>query len=407
MPDVLDAHKISDKTLITAMSEVDWDFSASETGRFTHSFHPYPAKFIPQISATLIEYLTKPGDTVADVFCGSGTTLVEAVRRGRDAIGIDANPLATLITRTKCRPLHAAERESVLDTLGTARKLVCRFSDSDSRTSQLNLFDGSLVETHPILPPISDLDFWFPKVAQYELALIKQAIDACPLEHAREFLQVAFSSIIVNVSYQDSDTRYTRRDKRLKARDTLHKWQTRVNEMLAAISHFDSVAHPGTIRTLAEDSRCIEGVKPQSVDLVVTSPPYPNAYSYHLYHRFRMEWLGFDQPRFKQDEIGSHRKYSAKGEKGATAQTFLREMTCVLSGVEKILKPSRVCVCVVGDSIIRGEKVDNGEILRAAGRAAGLRHLVTLKRNIPSGRKAFNPAIGNIKQEHILFLRKP
>ena len=46
-------------------------------------------------------------------------------------------------------------------------------------------------------------------------------------------------------------------------------------------------------------------------DLVVTSPPYPNAYSYHLYHRSRLIWLGYDPERFKKIEIGSHRKYSA------------------------------------------------------------------------------------------------
>src|SRR5579862_111558 len=91
----------SDESIITAMSAVDWDFADAETGEFTHTFHSYPAKFIPQISGTLIDYLTQPGDTVADVFCGSGTTLVEAVRRGRNALGFDANPLATLIARVK------------------------------------------------------------------------------------------------------------------------------------------------------------------------------------------------------------------------------------------------------------------------------------------------------------------
>ena len=48
-------------------------------------------------------------------------------------------------------------------------------------------------------------------------------------------------------------------------------------------------------------------------DLMVCSPPYPNAFSYHLYHMTRMVWLGMDQPKFKKQEIGSHRKYSAKG----------------------------------------------------------------------------------------------
>lgn len=397
-------NRISDERIITAMSCIDWDFAAADTSGFTHSFHPYPAKFIPQISKTLIDFLTSPGDTVGDVFCGSGTTLVEAVRNGRNAIGIDANPLATLIARVKCRPLNSEERDAVLKSVQNAANLVGNYynAPADAQSTQLDLF-----QVHPAIPPIPDLDFWFPVAAQNELALIKQVIDACSLEFAHEFMQVAFSSIIVNVSYQDSDTRYTRRDKGLKERETLRKWQARVVDMLEIIRQFDSLPQLGAICTLAADSRCLTGIQPQSVDLVVTSPPYPNAYSYHLYHRFRMEWLGFDQPRFKHEEIGSHRKYSAKGDKGATAQTFLDEMTDVLHGVAQMLKPGKLCVLVVGDSIIRGAKIDNAAITCAAGQAAGLRHVLTLNREILSGRKAFNPVIGKIRQEHIVFLRKP
>jgi site-specific DNA-methyltransferase (cytosine-N4-specific) len=119
-----------------------------------------------------------------------------------------------------------------------------------------------------------------------------------------------------------------------------------------------------------------------------------------------MLWLGFDQPRFKREEIGSHRKYSAK-HNGATAVTFLSEMTEVLRGVAATLKPSALCVLVVGDSIVRGEVVRNDGIIQAAGEAAGLRHLVTLQRNIHSGRKAFNPGIGKIRHEHLIFFRRP
>lgn len=394
---------LTNNYIVDAVSSIDWDFSEAHTGGLTHGFHPYPAKFIPQISNTLIDLFTEPGDTVADVFCGSGTTLVEAVRRGRNALGVDANPLAALIGRVKCRPLSTEERNAVEDVVKEATCLVREFYALG--TKEQGLLD--LFQTRPDIPNIPDLDFWFPKEAQNELALIRQAINACPLERAREFVQVAFSAIVVAVSYQDSDTRYTRRDKGLKASDTLRKWRAKAVEMLAAVRSFDEISRLGDVCTLAMDARCIRGIEADSVRIVITSPPYPNAYSYHLYHRFRMEWLGYDQPRFKQEEIGSHRKYSAKGDKGATADTFRAEMEAVLRGVERILVPAGLCVMIVGDSTVRGEKIDNAALIQRAGTTVGLNHLVTLDREIHSGKKAFNPAIGNIKREHLVFLRKP
>src|SRR5438067_5296644 len=86
---------------ITGLESIDWTFSEARTTYLTHGLHPYPAKYIPQIPNTLIKTLSYAGETVADIFCGSGTTLVEALMLGRNALGIDANPLACLISDAK------------------------------------------------------------------------------------------------------------------------------------------------------------------------------------------------------------------------------------------------------------------------------------------------------------------
>jgi len=67
----------------------------------THNIHPYPAKFIPQIPSCFIETYSKKNDVVLDPFCGSGSTLLEATIRDRKAIGLDLNPIATLISRVE------------------------------------------------------------------------------------------------------------------------------------------------------------------------------------------------------------------------------------------------------------------------------------------------------------------
>ncbi len=81
---------------------------AKQTRYITHGYYTYPAKFIPQLAARLISELTRAGDTVADPFMGSGTTIVEALVQGRRAIGVDINPVAHLVAKVKSTPIDPA-----------------------------------------------------------------------------------------------------------------------------------------------------------------------------------------------------------------------------------------------------------------------------------------------------------
>src|SRR5262245_57056681 len=101
---------------LDTLIQVDWDFKTAKTTYLTHGLHPYPAKYIPQIPHSLIDELSVYGETVADIFCGSGTTLVEANLLGRNSIGIDANPLACLISEAKTTRFEFGD-ENVLSKL--------------------------------------------------------------------------------------------------------------------------------------------------------------------------------------------------------------------------------------------------------------------------------------------------
>ena len=80
----------------------------------THGIHPYPAKFIPQIPRNAILALSEPGDTVLDPMCGSGTTLVEALLNYRRAIGVDINPISTMISTSKTSRLSPEDEKILL-----------------------------------------------------------------------------------------------------------------------------------------------------------------------------------------------------------------------------------------------------------------------------------------------------
>ena len=75
----------------------------------THGFYKYPARFSPTFAKAVIETLTKPGQLVLDPHVGGGTTLVEALASGRQAVGVDISPLAEFVTRVKCLVFSEAE----------------------------------------------------------------------------------------------------------------------------------------------------------------------------------------------------------------------------------------------------------------------------------------------------------
>lgn len=87
--------------ILNKLKQINFDFPGATTQYLTHKFHPYPARFIPQIPKTFIELFTKKGDRILDPMCGCGTTLVEAFLSKRSAIGADYNPLAVLISKAQ------------------------------------------------------------------------------------------------------------------------------------------------------------------------------------------------------------------------------------------------------------------------------------------------------------------
>ncbi len=368
----------------SAMGELDWTFEAAETRRGAHGAHPYPAKFIPQIPRALIERL-HPGDDsyVLDPFCGSGTTLVEAALAGKPTVGIDLHPLACLITKVKTRP-------SPPGLLRAARDVLARVEAGVK---------------HPV-PDIPRVDHWFKPEVQQALASLTYEIRAVEDISTRDALKVALSSIIVRVSNQESDTRYAAIENGVTEKD--------VYELFArAVSNLDSAltsTWPPLVRVPPSIivNQNVLTVRPQDlprpISLAVTSPPYPNAYEYWLYHKYRMYWLGMDPIPVREREIGARPHYFRR--KPATAQDFEDQMSQVFQLLNEVLVPGGHACFQVGDSKIHGEIIDNAALLQRAAATAGFSTEATFARKIPLHRKAFNPTNSRIRKETIIVFRR-
>lgn len=384
---------------IVKLKAIDWDFRNAKTVYLTHRLHPYPAKFIPQIPNALIQELSSVGETVADIFCGSGTTLVEALLLKRNAIGIDANPLACLISEAKTSCLHEEDVELLEALANRANEL----ADTLCMHNEGSLFGTSPFASRSWRPDDPAMTFWFEQSVIEELAEILSWCRALPSDSSQKLALTTFSSIIVAVSRQDSDTRYVRRQKDVKPGDAARRFARALIDAIYVAREFSELVEP----RFSCSVRC-ENIlsRPEvgRVQLVVCSPPYPNAYSYHLYHMTRMLWLGMDQPRFKHEEIGSHRKYSKKNN-GATEDTFREEMSNIFNWLAGVLDVGRHACFVIGNSRIKGRNINNADLIAKTATKHGLKEVARIPRRMLDSKKSFNPAIGKIKTEQILILQ--
>lgn len=363
----------------SCLAEPGWDFPEARPHPLSN-LHPYPARFIPEIPRRLIGAL-RPADGLAvlDPFCGSGTTLTEAQASGLRSIGIDLNPIAVLMSRVKTSPIPAGVSKALSEVVERAES-----------------------EANPEIPDIPRLDHWFRRDIQLAVASLASAVCAAPVE-ARDLLRVALSSIIVRVSNQDSDTRYAAVEKSVTRADVFRLFLKSAQRILDALRKrtyplVESSALEGDVLALRPES--IE----QNVGLVVTSPPYPNAYEYWLYHKYRMWWLGFDPLAVKASEIGARAHFF--GGNGHTAEAFQGQMMKLMTLLDAVLVKGGHACFVVGRSRIHGQTIDNGSLISETARELGFTEVFRTERVIAATRKSFNLSHANIKTETVLVLRK-
>ncbi|MDR7927242.1 DNA methyltransferase [Acidithiobacillus thiooxidans] len=365
----------------------EWNFHNEETKEHIHSLHPYPAKFIPQIPRRAIELWTEPGDIVYDPFNGCGTTILEASIAGRHGIGTDNNAVAILASRAKA----ALYSKTDLDALGRfATRIKGGLDFAASRPD--------------LIPSNKNFHYWFDPAIIARLAALKGLILA-ENEPVRTLLLAVFSSIIVRVSYQDSDTRYSRILRKVAADEVDKAFGSRLTDTIARIP--DAMV-PGRVPVdvVQADARSVPFIADGSVSLIVTSPPYLNSYDYHKYHRQRLHWIGDEgSVEFARDrEIGSHDEFTRHD---ATPEGYFEDMGACFAEWTRVLKKGGSCLIVVGDSIVSKQAVHVGDKFVDMLVEHGLSYKKRWIRTLHSTKRAFNVKNSRISHEHVLLLVKP
>ena len=379
-----------------SLSQIDWAFTDDDTRFLGHDLHPYPAKFIPQIPGTIISLLSSRGELVFDPFGGSGTTALEAIRLGRRALSLDANPIAALIGRVKTAKIES----NALSELNILHASLRAF------TSSMPVDPSILVEQFQSYAPIiANRQKWFPDSSFGELAYIRSKIIQITDPTAQDIGLLALSRTVLSASFQDSETRYKSVPRNIPVGETTRRYIKEFEAVMRTVTKNASATRYGITRFLLGDAREISAtdIPNSSVDLIVTSPPYGNATDYHLYHRFRLLWMGYDPVVFGKQEIGSHLKHQRES---SGFEEYFNDMVLSLTEMCRVLKNGRYAVLVIGDSIYNGNTYDTARLLLERSQAIGFSTSDIIERDIHRAKRSFTPAGRRALKENILILRK-
>jgi site-specific DNA-methyltransferase (cytosine-N4-specific) len=483
-----DKLKIIDEELIEVYSQLPvdfWDFQGWNVRSHVHGLHNYPATMVYPISRKIIE-THKSFDnnlrTFFDPYMGSGTCIVEAILADFELVyGTDLNPLARLMGKVKANPIDpeqlSREITSLLNNiegnLNELSNLISNFDRYVTEELQLDVADkygwganAQEITTKYLrrynikldFPNISNLGYWFKPVAMLELQLIKNCIKLVEDNVIRNFFWLTFSETV----RLSSNTRkgefkmYRMTPEKVRAFEpnvyetfinSLNKNEEKMHEYWEAcrVKNVET-----NVRIYNNDTRYLNDIPDNSIDLLITSPPYGDSkttVAYGQYSRTSLEWLDLndidddesltEKEIRKIDSILLGGKVDRKNEfiyelQSDTLRSDLEQIRALdekrarevyqfyvdldksLGTITSKMKKNSYQYWVVGNRTVKGVKLLTHQILIELGAQYGLRHVTTLNRAIPnkvmpsrnSPTNRVGELVSTMTDEHILVFRK-
>lgn len=320
---------------------------------------PWNGQFSPQFVEELLTAYAPRSGVVLDPFVGSGTSLVEAARAGLGAWGGDLNPAAVALasvytlanaTLTRRAKILGQLRRRVYDAIGLPEG---------------PLFSGDTVGALG------------PEAIKSQLTALWRS---APVGYHR--CLAAALIVLSDFRPEGIDTR------------TVSKTWRRLENTVRTLPQ---AAQPITV--LGADARALP-VESNSVDVVLTSPPYINVHNYHQNFRRSVEALNCNVLRVARSEIGSNRQN--RGNRYLTVIQYSLDMALALLEMGRVAKAEAPLMLVLGrESTVRGTPFYNGRLVaEIGGRAVGLTPVMRQERVFLNryGKKIF---------EDILHFRAP
>lgn len=375
-----------------------WDFRTADTKELTHCYHNYPAMMIPQVARKLLsEYAPEEKlDLVFDPYVGSGTTLVESSVRGIKSVGTDLNPLAVYISKVKNTHYDLKLIEKSSAQLFSA---LMTYTQSEVINTDFNR--------------ISNYTFWYTADSLYRLSFINQSISALN-QSVQDFFLLCLSETVREVSFTRNGEfkRYKMSEKQLStfAPNVFDLFAKKVTRNINGLKSFNATDKGDLASVYGFDTsiRIPEAIlAPESVDMIVTSPPYGDSHTtvaYGQFSRWANEWFGFENAKCLDRILMGGHIYKdicietksirqnlnaikeADEKRYSEVISFLYDYQKSIKNVANVVrKGGRICY-VVGNRRVKSIQIDLDYFTAEMFEKYGFRHDITIVREIPNKR---------------------
>jgi hypothetical protein len=278
---------------------------ASTTSQLNHNTPFFDWYLMPEAySAPLVydaieEFGVRPGETVLDPFCGTGTTLLAARKMGRCGLGIEVNPFLCFAGRVKTQQWHAPDllRLEALSVLAEARVRLDKACED------------TLLQDSVGLPDMPRRERWIALKVACKVVTLRECIERNTSEEHRPFFMLALASILRGASNMKlSPHAFGSREVKQDA-PVLAMFEARVEKMLADVecAARETIHNQARTEMIEGDVRRLSGLQHLLLParLAVCSPPYLNNLDYTMQTRLELFFLGFVE---KMDDLKALRK---------------------------------------------------------------------------------------------------